>query len=321
VTGAVSLPALGCLLVFAAGLALQIAFAARGRKSRLEKRFRAALDRHERVNFIDLSAPPADLSSETAVGAHSSRVARLFGFDRERLDLYPVDPRVAIAGALVIALLVASVTTLLLGRVGLLAALPLWPVASRMLFGRWQRQRASTLFKQFPDALAMIVRGVRVGIPVGEAIRAVTRSNPAPTSGEFARVADQTAIGMPLDDALRTMAERTGLPEYRFFATALSLQSQTGGNLSETLEGLADVIRKRVAARDRGFALAAEARTSANVLAALPVLLFIALWFMNPAYVMTLLVGSSGHLILGATILLLCAGMGVMKMLIRASLS
>ena len=86
------------------------------------------------------------------------------------------------------------------------------------------------------------------------------RENAEPTAREFTALVAQTAIGVPLDDALREMAERNRLPEYRFFATALSLQSQTGGGLTETLENLADTIRKRVAARLRGHALAAEAR-------------------------------------------------------------
>ncbi len=120
----------------------------------------------------------------------------------------------------------------------------------------------ATLFQQFPDALAMIVRAVRVGLPIVEAIRVVARENAEPTAREFAGLVAQTTIGVPLDDALREMAERNRLPEYRFFATALSLQSQTGGGLTETLENLADTIRKRVAAKLRGHALAAEARMS-----------------------------------------------------------
>ena len=117
----------------------------------------------------------------------------------------------------------------------------------------------------------MIVRSVRVGIPVMEAIRAVARETPEPTGPEFARLVDQVSIGVSLDDAVLDMARRCGIPEYRFFATALSLQNQTGGTLSETLENLADVIRKRVALAAKGKALASEARTSAMVLAALPI--------------------------------------------------
>jgi hypothetical protein len=153
------------------------------------------------------------------------------------------------------------------------AALPItWVVASRMFFNRVENKRRSALLWQFPDALAMIVRSIRVGVPVIDAIRNVSLTAPNPTAGEFARMVDQIAMGTPLDEAITELAERTGLAEYRFFATALSLQTQTGGTLSETLENLADVIRKRAALKARGLAMTAEARTSSAILAVLPVL-------------------------------------------------
>lgn len=315
----IALPA-GFLLLFLTGLGTQVATGSRQLRRRREERFRTALDRHERVNFVDLSAP-VELALRHAPEDRPSRAARLFGFDPSRPDLYPVSPMVAVSFSLLGASIIGMVGSLIVGRIGLLAVLPLWPVVGRMTFKRWHLKRAAILLGQFPDALAMVVRGVRVGVTIGEAIAAVSRDNEKPTSSEFARVAEQLAIGLPLNDALRMMADRNRLPEYRFFATALSLQSQTGGNLGDTLEGLADTIRKRVAARARGFALAAEARTSANVLAALPGLLFVALWFLNPHSVVTMLTEPSGHMILGATIVLLGAGMLAMRMLIQRSLS
>ncbi|NPD69197.1 type II secretion system protein F [Lichenicola cladoniae] len=308
------------LLLFAAALGLHVAARSRQLVKRRNERFRAALDRHERMSFVDLVESDG-LATKPARDTRASPISRVFGYDAQRLDLYPLHPVTVVGIALPLAALVAGATTLVAGRAGLLLTVPLWPIAARMLFGRWKRKRASTLFEQFPDALAMVVRGVRVGIPVGDAIASVSRDGPPPTAIEFGLVVDQLAIGLPLDEALRMMGERNGLPEYRFFATALSLQSQTGGNLGETLEGLADTIRKRVAARSRGYALAAEARTSANVLTVLPVLLFIALWFMNPRYVMTLLTEPTGHIILGFTLGLLGLGVLSMRMMIQKSLS
>ena len=308
------------LLLFAVGLGLQLAARSRQLAKRYNDRLRAALDRHERISFVDLSES-GGVATKPARNAHVSLVSRIFGYDPRRLDLYPLHPATVIGIALPLAALVAGVTTLLAGHVGLVLTVPLWPIAARMLFGRWKRKRASMLFEQFPDALAMVVRGVRVGIPVSDAIASVSRDGPAPTAIEFGLVVDQLAIGLPLDEALRMMGERNGLPEYRFFATALSLQSQTGGNLGETLDGLADTIRKRVAARSRGYALAAEARTSANVLTVLPVLLFIALWFMNPHYVTELLTEPTGHIILGFAIGMLGLGVLSMRTMIQKSLS
>ena len=117
------------------------------------------------------------------------------------------------------------------------------------------------------------------------------------------------------------MAARNRLPEYRFFATALALQSQTGGGLTETLENLADVVRKRVALKSRGYALAAEARTSAMVLAVLPVFAGGALAVMNPEYVGVLLQEGTGQTVFGCAVLWLGTGMMSMRYMIRKSLA
>ena len=292
----------------------------RARARRQESRVRAALDRHERMTFVDL-LDPGEVVSKPMTEDTPPLASRVFGYDVLRLDLYPIHPTAVILVALPIAILISCIISALAGRLAFLLSPVFWPLLTRTQFGRWQNKRLSTLFKQFPDALAMVVRGVRVGVPVSEAVNIVSTEGPVPTAGEFARVGEQIAIGVPLDEALRVMAERNNLPEYRFFATALALQGQTGGNLSETLEGLADTIRKRVAARARGYALAAEARTSANVLTALPLLLFVALWFMNPSYISTLISDPSGRMVLGGAIFMLSLGVVTMRSLIRKSLS
>ena len=196
----------------------------------------------------------------------------------------------------------------------------LWVVFARGFWRFFDHRRRDTLFRQFPDALGMIVRSVRAGIPVARAIRIVAEEGGPPTAAEFAHLADQVAIGVPLEAALRGMAERSGLGEYRFFATALALQAQTGGGLTETLENLADVIRKRVALKQRGHALASEARTSAGILASLPIVTFFGLWLIKPAYITVLLDDPGGQKILGTAIGMLGMGMMVMRSIIRRSL-
>jgi tight adherence protein B len=156
---------------------------------------------------------------------------------------------------------------------------------------------------------------------LSEAIRAVARESPQPTGQEFEILAGEISIGTPMNEALRAMAARNDLVEYRFFATTLALQSQTGGGLSETLENLADVIRKRVAMKARGNALAAEARTSASVLAVLPILTGLALWVLNPSYFSLLLTDETGHRILYAAGTSLMTGIWIMRTMIRRSLA
>lgn len=244
----------------------------------------------------------------------------LFGFDIAKSDQYPMQWWLVLVIAWLIACVAGYVSSGMLGSFVTFIVPIFFIFFSRIIFGFFKGRRQDKLFRQFPDALAMIVRSVRVGIPVSEAIRAVSREAPLPTSPEFFRLAEEISIGVPLDEALHTMAERNDMAEYRFFATALTLQAQTGGALSETLENLADVIRKRVALRERGSALASEAKTSATVLGCLPVAAALGLWFLNPQYLNVLFTEKAGHIVLGACVGLLGTGVLVMRTIIKKSL-
>ena len=201
-----------------------------------------------------------------------AKVGRLFRYDPEQREHYPLPWHAVLAGTFAFAAVMARAGAYLVGPLGY-ASLPLaWIFATRSLFKRWQTKRRQKLFRQFPDALAIVVRAVRAGIPVTEALGTVGREAPAPTGAEFRRLYDEIAIGLSVQDGLWEMARRTGLPEYRFFAVALSLQGQTGGNLTDTLQNLADVIRRRVAIGRKAMAMTSEARTTAAALAALPLL-------------------------------------------------
>ena len=249
------------------------------------------------------------------------RLAKLFGFDLERQGRYPVPWWLVLACALVVARLAAGMVSAVLGPWAYLLLLPAWVWLSRRFFGWCERRHANKLFGQFPDALATIVRAVRIGIPVGESINVLAREGPEPTAREFQALSDQMTLGVPLDEALVRIASRNNLPEYRFFATALSLQKQAGGGLTETLENLADVIRKRVAARNRARALASEANTSAVILGVMPLFTGGALWLVNPDYASFLFENAGGQRILALAALLLCIGIGTMRFLIRKTLS
>jgi tight adherence protein B len=208
----------------------------------------------------------------------------------------------------------------LLGPLSWLTVPIVWIMASRMFFKRVEAKRRSSLLWQFPDALAMIVRSIRVGVPVIDAVRNVSLAAPNPTASEFSRLVDQIAVGTPLDEAVTELATRTGLAEYRFFATALSLQTQTGGTLSETLENLADVIRKRAALKSRGHAMTAEARTSSSILALLPVLTGGMLYALNPPYMMLLFTDPTGKMFFSIAVISLIMGMLAIRAIIKSVL-
>jgi len=249
------------------------------------------------------------------------KAAGLFGFNPDRTGHYPLKWWLVLPTALLVAWLLEGLLASLVGALAW-AMVPLaWVLLSRAFFKYFDSRRTRELYVQFPDALAMIVRAVRVGIPVTESIRTVAREAIAPTTEEFGILTDQITIGVPLEEGLRELAERNSLPEYRFFATALSLQAQTGGGLSETLENLADVIRKRVALRARAYALASEARTSILILSALPVVAGGALSVLNPSYINLLFYDESGQKVLASALISLATGVAVMKLIVKKSLS
>ena len=244
----------------------------------------------------------------------------IFNYREERREHYPM----SLAGVVMCMLGPSAIAALLATKVfgqGAWVTLPFFDIfLTRFFLTSAARKVSRTLLGQFPDALAMVSRSVRVGVPVNEAIRIVGREGQTPTREEFARTADQVAIGRDLDTALLEMAERNDVAEYRFFATALSLQSQTGGGLTETLETLADTIRKRENARKRGHALAAEARTSIYVLAGLPIVVGGMLFVVNPDYIGVLFTDTLGQKFLGVGVGMLCFGVWIMNQIIKMSL-
>ena len=196
-----------------------------------------------------------------------------------------------------------------------------WVGLSRGFFGWFDRRQRERLLAQFPDALAMIVRSVRVGIPVQEAIRTVAREAPqSDRRGIQPRWSTTSSVGVSMEDAMNQLARRAGLPEYRFFATALSLQNQTGGALSETLENLADVIRKRAALKAKGHAMTSEAKATAAILAALPVIIGLVLWVLSPGYIACCSTTRLAVTCFGGAVVSLITGLLVIRTIIKKSL-
>jgi tight adherence protein B len=195
-----------------------------------------------------------------------------------------------------------------------------WFFLTKFIFMWFNNRRNATLLEQFPDALNTIVRCVRVGIPMGEALRTVANDSQEPTKAEFAILADKVSIGIPLDVALRELSARIKLTEYQFFSTALTLQARSGGGITQTLETLAEVIRKRVGLKQRGYALTSEARTSAMILAVLPFVAGGAIFVMQRPYIILLFTTQGGEDCLGAAILMMMIGMGIIQYMISSVL-
>lgn len=211
-------------------------------------------------------------------------------------------------------LLARSVLSLPVPLALALSVLAFWAAPNR--FAARQQDRADRAFLDlFPDAIDMIVRMLRAGLPVNAAIRNVAHDTPPPISDIFTTVADQVDIGITFEDALGISSERTGLADYRFFAAAVGLQRKTGGNLITALEILVDMIRRRRTVRLKAKAATAEERTSAYVLAAMPFIIIAGLLAVNPAYLSPLLTDSRGNIIL-----VVAAGMLIMAFLTMRTL-
>jgi tight adherence protein B len=243
------------------------------------------------------------------------------GIEIDRPDLYPVPWWVILFITSAIGTAVAAAAGFFIGTLGSISLPVDVYVLTYLVFNVFRNRRTAQLYGQLPDALAMTVRSVRVGFTVQDALRIVSEEGQWPTSAEFRRVIDQIRLGGSLQDSLVKLAERSALLEYRFLAVALSLQSQSGGSLSETLENLADVVRKRVALKQRAIALSSEARTTMYVLGCLPFVVAGALLLLNPNYLLPLVSTSTGKKILFAGVVLLGLGFGSMKFIIKKSVS
>lgn len=224
----------------------------------------------------------------------------------------------AAAGGLALALIVVAVVAadapgLPALAVGLLAG----ALLPRLAIARLAGKRLAAFTGQFAEAIELIVRALRAGLPLSEAIHTVGSEFPEPVGGEFRRVAGALALGFQLEDALWSIVKRVDSPELRFFIVSISTQRQTGGNLGETLTNLADVLRARSQMRLKITAMTGEARARAMVLGSLPFAISLLMYLTNPQYITPLFVDPRGWMMLGAGLASLSVGAVIMAQLIK----
>jgi tight adherence protein B len=186
----------------------------------------------------------------------------------------------------------------------------------RLAQSRYQRQ----FLDAFPDALDLIVRAVRSGVPAPEAIELVTREIRAPIGTEFQKIIDELRIGAEMEEALQRAADRIRVPDFRFFIVSLLLQRQTGGGIAETLSNLSGIIRQRKALRLKARALAAEAQASAAIVAAAPFVAGVGLFLINRDLTSVLFTDPRGRFMLWIAVASLLSGIVAMRALISRNL-
>ncbi|MGK6354968.1 type II secretion system F family protein [Sphingomonas sp. DT-207] len=147
------------------------------------------------------------------------------------------------------------------------------------------KRRIGKFTTKFPDAIELLVRGLRSGLPITETMGVVGQEVGGPVGEEFRSVSDKMKIGRTLDQALQETADRLGTPEFQFFCITIAIQRETGGNLAETLANLAEVLRKRAQMKLKINAMSSESKASALIVGALPFIVFGLVWFVNNKYI------------------------------------
>jgi tight adherence protein B len=185
-------------------------------------------------------------------------------------------------------------------------------IVPHFVVGYLGSRRLKKMLAQFPDGIDMIVRAVRSGLPVSEAIKVIGEQMRAPLGYEFQQIVDAMKLGSPLGEALEAAAVRIELPEFRFFIIALSIQQDTGGNLGETLENLSKMLRRRRAMKQKIKAVTAEARASAWILGCMPFVMFAIIFSINREYAMVLITDARGIMMVLTGLTMTCIGIAIM---------
>jgi len=218
----------------------------------------------------------------------------------------------AVCGALILVLLptVPSITAAAGAFVGAFG-LPRW------VLNRLAKRRQNKFMDEFANAIDVVVRGVKSGLPLNDCLGIIARESPQPISGEFRELVEQQRVGVPLFECFDRMIIRMPLAEVKFFAIVVAIQQQAGGSLSEALGNLSGVLRDRKRLQAKVKALSAEAKASAGVLGALPFLVMLMVYITTPAYIAYLWTTKTGQFLLAFAAGWMTIGLLVMRKMIN----
>jgi tight adherence protein B len=187
----------------------------------------------------------------------------------------------------------------------------------RWLLSFLKKRREARFLETLADAVDIIVRGVKAGLPLLDCIKMITMESPEPLKTEFRLILETQAIGVPLGEACAKLYERTPLPEANFFGIVVAIQQKAGGNLSEALGNLSKVLRDRKKMRAKIQAMSQEAKASAAIIGALPIAVMILVYVTTPQYISLLFTHPTGHILLAGSAVWMTMGVLVMKKMIN----
>ncbi len=204
---------------------------------------------------------------------------------------------------------------------GLLAAVGLAFAAGfglpRWSLGYLKKRREKKFLRALPDAVDVIVRGIKAGLPLFDSLKVVAADAPEPLKSEFLAIIETQAIGMPLGEACARLFERMPLPEANFFGIVIAIQQKSGGNLSEALGNLSKVLRDRKKMAEKIQAMSMEAKASAAIIGSLPPVVMLLVYITTPDYISILWTHPTGQLMLAASVAWMSCGVFVMKKMIN----
>lgn len=187
----------------------------------------------------------------------------------------------------------------------------------RWVLGYLKKRREKNFLKALPDAVDVIVRGIKAGLPLFESIKVVAADAPEPLKSEFIAIIETQAIGMPLGEACSRLYERMPLPEANFFGIVIAIQQKSGGNLSEALGNLSKVLRDRKKMAEKIQAMSMEAKASAAIIGSLPPIVMFLVYLSTPDYISLLWTHPTGQLMLVGCAFWMSCGVFVMKKMIN----
>jgi tight adherence protein B len=209
----------------------------------------------------------------------------------------------------------------LVGNAGLLPAAGIGFVGAfglpRWLLSFFKKRREAKFLNAFPDAVDIVVRGVKAGLPLLDCLKMITVESPEPLKSEFRAIVETQAIGIPLGEACGKLYERMRVPEANFFGIVIAIQQKAGGNLAEALGNLSRVLRDRKKMKGKIQAMSQEAKASASIIGALPVAVMTLVWITSPQYINLLFTEPLGNVMLVGSVMWMSMGILVMKKMIN----
>lgn len=190
-------------------------------------------------------------------------------------------------------------------------------LGSRWYLKRRRRKFQSKFLDELPNAIEAMVRGVKSGLPLNDSLRVVAKEVKEPVRSEFAKVLDAQAMGNSMEDAIKLIYRRVPLSEVNFFVVVITVQAQSGGNLSEALGNLARVLRDRRKMQSKVKAMSSEAKASAAIIGSLPFIVAILVSLVTPTYLLPLISGTIGYICLGAAAFMMSMGLFIMNRMIQ----